>query len=76
MSMQRRFDDHRAFGPPAAGRGEAPWSPIDGGKISDHLVASLATGLRSAYEAQPQTAIPDTFAELISRLQTAEIGRR
>lgn len=76
MSMHSTFGDHRAFAPHAAGRGEAQWSSIDGGKISDHLIASLATGLRSAYEAQPETAIPDTFAELIARLQTAERGRR
>jgi hypothetical protein len=76
MSMHSTFGDHRGFGPPAAGCGEAQWSPIDGGRISDHLVASLATGLRSAYEAQPETAIPDAFAELIARLPTAESGRR
>ena len=76
MSMHSTFGDQRTFLRPIAHRGEVSWNAISGGQTSDQLVASLATGLRSTYEAQPQADIPDAFAELIAQLQRAENGGR
>lgn len=76
MSMHSTFGDQRTFLQPLAHHGEAPWNPISGGKMGDQLVTSLATGLRSTYEAPPQNDIPDAFAELIAKLQRAENGGR
>lgn len=76
MSMHSTLGDQRTFLRPIAHHGEPSWNPISGGKMSDQLVASLATGLRSTYEAQPQADIPDAFAELIAQLQRAENGGR
>ena len=42
---------------------------------SPTLVASLAGGLQSLYEARPDTDIPDAFADLLIRIEAAERAR-
>lgn len=71
MSVLSTFGDSRAFAHPLSNRTEG-WHPLQGRAMSDHLISSLANGLRSTYEAQPETDIPDAFADLLTRLKTAD----
>ncbi|MCJ2083461.1 hypothetical protein [Methylobacterium sp. J-090] len=71
MQSQRGGRDGMPAVPHESNGGAWPGSQ----SLAPDIVASLAGGLRSVYEARPDADMPDAFADLLNRIEAAERAR-
>ena len=76
MALQSPFGSQPNALAAMATRGDGASRMASSRPRSEQLIESLAGGLRTTYQAEPETEIPDAFAELIARLHTAESRAR